>query len=121
MEGKYKLVRFHASIYFNTKYTCVNYSCPTGWNPLPAPGVKPIPPPDRRINGTWLFDVFDDPLEEHDLSETLPDVVTRMVEALSRLSARPGCSWSEQIDCPPDPLAIRKNTTTDGVPMARRA
>jgi arylsulfatase B/arylsulfatase I/J len=62
MEGKYKLVRFHASIYFNTKYICVNYSCPTGWNPLPAPSVQPTAPPDERINSTWLFDVFDDPL-----------------------------------------------------------
>ena len=105
MEGKYKIVRFHASIYFNTNYICANYSCPTGWNPLPAPGVQPIPPPDRRINGTWLFDVFEDPLEKHDLSEALPEVVTRMTNALSKLSARPGCSWDEQIDCPADPLA----------------
>ena len=105
MEGKYKIVRFHASIYFNTAYICANYSCPTGWNPLPAPGVQPIPPPDRRINGTWLFDVFADPLEKHDLSEELPEVVTRMTDALTKLSARPGCSWDEQIDCPADPLA----------------
>ena len=40
MEGKYKIVRFHASIYFNTAYICANYSCPTGWNPLPAPGAQ---------------------------------------------------------------------------------
>lgn len=105
MEGKYKIVQFHASIYFNTEYTCVNYSCPTGWNPLPGPGVQPMPPPDQRINGTWLFDVFDDELEEHDLSGELPEVVTRMVNALAKLSARPGCSWNEQIDCPSDPLA----------------
>lgn len=52
MMGHYKIVRFHASIYFNTNYVCVNYSCPTGWNPLPGPGVQPMPPPDQRINST---------------------------------------------------------------------
>ena len=57
--------------------------------------------------GTWLFDVFADPLERHDLSQQPAHaaVVARMVAALERLSARPGCSWSEQRLCPKDPLS----------------
>jgi hypothetical protein len=69
--------------------------------------VQPVQPPDRRINSTWLFDVFADPLEEHDLSAQRPEVVTSMVAALAALSARPGCSWEEQWDCPTDPLAAQ--------------
>jgi hypothetical protein len=38
-------------------------------NPLPGPGVQPRQAPDQRFNSTWLFDVFDDPTEEHDLSQ----------------------------------------------------
>ena len=41
MQGKYKLVRFHGSIYNNNAFICVNYTCPYGWNPLPGPGVQP--------------------------------------------------------------------------------
>ena len=31
MEGKFKLVRFHAAIYNSNAYTCAKYSCPYGW------------------------------------------------------------------------------------------
>lgn len=94
MQGRYKLIRFQASIYNSNEFVCANYTCPYGWNPLPGPGVQPVQPPDQRINSTWLFDVFADPLEEHDLSAQRPDVVTSMIAALAAISARPGRSWA---------------------------
>lgn len=46
-------------------------------------------PPDQRINSTWLFDVFADPLEEHDLSSQLPAVVDSMGEFVARFPGLP--------------------------------
>jgi arylsulfatase A-like enzyme len=43
--------------------------------------------PKCRKQRTWLFNLADDPLELHDLSEERPEVVRRMREELERLYA----------------------------------
>jgi len=110
-DAPYKLVRFKASIYNNNAYVCANFSCPYGWNPLPTSSLSGDPQqPDavaggHKFNGTWLFDVFADPLEHHDLSldpKSAP-IVARMVAALAARAARAGNAWDEQLSCPSDP------------------
>ena len=119
LEGPYKLIRYFPTIYDHGRYACADNDCALGWMPLPGRGEHPEPPPaaENRTNGTaataaalvdggtWLFNVFADPLEKTDLSQREPAVVTRMVAALAALAARPGCSWAEQKICPVDPLS----------------
>lgn len=97
LEGQYKIIRFHPTIYGAGKYLCTDTECPIGWTPLPGHGGS-IQPPAAENNtngsaalvtgGTWLFDVFADPLEHHDLSAAMPEVVTRLTAALEHLKDR---------------------------------
>lgn len=113
----YKLIRFFPTIYNHGQgATCTPFHCPLGWNPLHG---HPVPPPASenatntsapgidafKDGGTWLFDVFEDPLEHHDLSQTDAGkpIVARMIAALSVRAAMKGVSWSEQAICPGDP------------------
>ena len=115
----YKIIRYFPTIYNHGQgATCELFNCPLGWSPLPGRG-GPTPPPSSenatntsapgidafRDGGTWLFNVLTDPLEHHDLSQTVAGkvVVARMVAALAKRSAMPGVSWSEQAICPVDP------------------
>lgn len=117
----YKLIRYFPSIYNHGQGAiCTPFNCPLGWNPLPGRG-DPVPPPSAENatntsapgidafldGGTWLFDVFADPLEHHDLSQTEAGkpIVARMVAELAERSAMPGLSWSDQAYCPEDPLS----------------
>jgi hypothetical protein len=52
-------------------------------------------------SGTWLFDVFADPLEHVDLSQTLPEVVARLEASLDTFLRRN----IEQRVCPVDPAS----------------
>jgi arylsulfatase B/arylsulfatase I/J len=115
----YKLIRFFPTIYDHGQgAVCETFNCPLGWSPLPGRG-DPVPPPSAENatntsapgvdaflhGGTWLFDVFADPLEHRDLSQTAEGkpIVARLVAALAARSALPGLSWSEQAICPNDP------------------
>eukprot|EP00937_MAST-01D_sp_MAST-1D-sp2_P003564 g3564.t1 len=126
-ERPYKLVRYKPTVYNNNRYECVDFECSYGWNPLPGSGRHAVGPPAAEngtnasapgnalaAGGTWLFNVFDDPLEQHDLSQELPSVVARLARALAAYTARPGAGWAEQTVCPKDPLS-NPNTYFDGV------
>ena len=115
----YKLIRFFPTIYNHGEGAiCAAFNCPLGWNPLPGRG-PPVPPPSAENatntsapgidafvdGGTWLFNVYEDPLEHHDLSqtETGRPIVARMIAALAKRAAMKGVSWLEQAICPNDP------------------
>ena len=37
MQGRYKIIRFHATIYNNDKFVCANYTCAQQPHALPSP------------------------------------------------------------------------------------
>jgi len=111
--GRYKLIRYIPVIYHAHQYFCEDSECPTGWMPLPGHG-HPTPPPASENNtngtaalvtgGTWLFDVQDDPLEQHELSAQMPDIVKKLADRLDVWKQR----GIEQRICPKDPLSDPK-------------
>ena len=79
LEGQYKIIRHHPTIYNNDHYVCETHGiggfcdCSLGWCPVPGRGPA-IPPPaaENQTNssaaagalvagGTWLFDIMADP------------------------------------------------------------
>jgi len=70
-EGRWKLVREDANDWFGT------------W-PVKEPPKKQWPRPDWRIQ---LFDLEDDPREQHDLSQEHPEIVARLKRAIEEFYA----------------------------------
>ena len=48
MQGRYKIIRFHATIYNNDKFVCANYTC------APQPHALPSPLPHDRATALRL-------------------------------------------------------------------
>lgn len=132
--------------------------CPTGWVPPPGSGLPIIPPPEEsgpggacaggivpclffnstlNSGGVWLFDVVNDPWEQHNVASEHPDVVATLMAKLQAFNASripqqhsaqdPAAdpSLHHGVWTPwrgnPDPSACDPNTTVPGASSLRSA
>lgn len=98
--GPYKLIHGHTWLRGGMDDTCASWSkCGNGWVIPPDVGSSRAPnekkPSPGQPEGTnayswgsvWLFDIENDPLEENDLSEAMPDKVNELLAKLSVINA----------------------------------
>jgi len=98
--GPYKIIHGHPWLRGGMDGTCESWDkCGNGWAQAPDLGpskapTKKNPAPGQPADadaytwgGIWLFDIEADPLEENDLSESMPEKVQELLAKLAAINA----------------------------------